>query len=310
MLVSSYVNGFGAASFGQARSLFEVAAIAVQRAQSPGGGFGNAFGLATSFEAFTAASAARRPETFVSSGVFCRVPDVRGLFSIECFANAKRGPADDPAKALQRATDLLMNQIPLFEDTRTAQQRGEPIKVKLPDGSTEAVRIPAFPMNPVLSIGGGYDGLIGGGTMQFAAPAMLLAGALSAPPPSVVPAFASPTAFTFTRDAGAIAGYFTQVANNFGRLLAEMKARGNTPAVTPLVPETVIVRPDSVEVKKRSLAPIIGAAAAMIGLTAIGAVAAAKHKPAMAYEDDLPSPAFGRRRHHSRGHHGLRPRGW
>jgi hypothetical protein len=310
MLVSSYVNGFG--GFGQARSLFEVAAIAVQQAQSPGGGFGNAFGLATSFEAFTAASAARRRETFVSSGVFCRVPDARGLFSIECMANAKRGPADDPAKALQQATDLLMNQIPLFEDTRTAQQRGEPIKVKLPDGSTEAVRIPAFPVNPVLSIGGGYDGIIGGGTMQFAAPAMLLAGALSAPPPSVVPAFASPTAFTFVRDASAIAGYFTEVAKNFGRLLAEMKARGNTPAATPLVPETVIVRPGSVEQKKSNLAPIVTAAAAMIGLTAIAAVSAAKKKPDFAYasDTDFVRPALGDRPRGYGRRSRLRARGW
>jgi hypothetical protein len=306
MLVSSYVNGFGQA-FGQAQpaSLFEVAQALTARAQRSAAATG--FGAAlTNFEEFLAASAAGRAASFVdpTKTVFCKVPDKAGLFRLECVANSTNLADRGPARAMQQATDALLNQIPLF------QLAGQSLDVKLPGGGTRPVFIDKFPTNPILTIGGGYDGVVGAGTMQFAEPALLLAASLSAPPPSVVPAFTSPTAFTFTQAAGAIAGYFQEVTRNFASLLAAFKERGNKPAATPLVPETVIVPPGA-EKSKRPVGAIIGAAAAMIGLTAVGAVSAAKHKPTALYEEQgVPSPAFGRRRHRGRGHYGLRPRGW
>jgi hypothetical protein len=55
--------------------------------------------------------------------------------------------------------------------------------------------------------------------------------------------------------------------------------------------------------EKTKIGPIVVGAAAMLGATTIGALAAGKKKPGFMYE---PSPAFGRNRRGGK----LRPRGW
>jgi hypothetical protein len=278
MLMSYFVSGPLAqaeASAERPPSLFETAVAYTRGLGCTRLGYLRGLGAAlTDFEAFLAKAEARAKAEFSDGTVFCKVPDASGSFRLECKLIAGKGPVI----AMQKASDLLLNQIPLFNLS------GQTLEVRLPDGGTRPVFIEKFPENPIFKIGGAYDGVVGGGTMGFASPAMLLAASLKTPPPDVVPAFASPTALTFARHAEAIAAYFSDVTNNFNRLLADFKARGGKPAATPLIPETVVVVPGSraaaIPVRKKfptvAVASMAVVTAGLIGLAAWGASRKAK----------------------------------
>jgi hypothetical protein len=167
--------------------------------------------------------------------------------------------------------------------------------------------------NPIATGGGGgIDGIVGDSTMKSAPLALTFAGALKQiPNRNVAIAFINfGNNAIYAQMSQDIAGYLNDVANNFTNLVAAFKARGDKPIQTQLDPATIEALPFVVPASTRGTAwrPIgtmVGVGAAMIGLTAIGAVAAAKHKPTALYKDDEFQPAFGRRRHR-----GLRPRGW
>jgi hypothetical protein len=228
----------------------------------------------TSFSEFLVKARARQSATFNDGVVKCKVPDSAGIWRAECRLVAETTSTmrkAGPVAALQRATDALLNQIPLY------QLAGQTLEVRLPDGGSRPVFIEEFPEDAINTIGGGYDGIVGAGVMQFASPAMLLAASLKTPPPSVVPAFTSPTAMTFTKYSAAIAAYFAEISDNFDQLLADFKARGGKPAATPLIPETVVIPPGfrPPKKKKRYAALVVAASFATAGLVGLGASALA-----------------------------------
>ena len=305
MIHVAALAGFGTAPTKPA-TIFDIAAQLVARAErGRGAGLG---APVTSFEALVAASDARRPASFVSADrtVFCKVPDRAGSYRLECSANSTSPAARAPAQALQRATDALLAMIPLYKLT------GQVLEIKLPDGGTQPAPIPSFPANPIRAIGGGYDGRIGSGTMQYAAAAMLIAAALSAPPPSVMPAFASMTPLTFTQAAGEIAAYFAAVTRDFDALLVAYKERGRVPAADPLVPETVVM-PPATPAERSNTGILLGLAAAGLVITIGGSYAAARarNKRSVDSTDFIARPAFGgrRRRYRPRGVRRYRLRG-
>ena len=144
--------------------------------------------------------------------------------------------------------------------------------------------------------------------MQFAAPAMLIAAALSYPPPAVVPAFLVQNAYTFAQAAAEIAGFFEAVTRDFDALLAAYKERGK-PAATVLVPETVVVLPEpepapQAPAAKSNVGILVGLAAVSLAITIGGSYAAARARRQEPAADADFSPAFGlgrRPRAHGRG---------
>ena len=300
------VQGFGVpagAAASKPASLFDLAAELVARAERPrGAGLG---ALVPDFEALLAASAANRPASFVSADqtVYCKVPDRAKSYRLECKANATALAARAPAQAMQRATDALLAMV-----MRPINQlAGKALEIRLPEGGTQPAPIPTTLAGSIQSIGGGYDGIIGSGTMQFAAPAMLIAAALSFPPPTVVPAFLSMNAFTFTQAAGAIAGFFEAVTRDFDALLAAYKERGRVPAADVLVPETVVVPPaPKAAADKSNVGLLIGLAAVGLAITVGGSYAAARAwRQEHAADADL-SPAYGLGRRRYRAYRAYR----
>lgn len=297
------VQGFGVpagAAASKPASLFDLAAELVARAeQRPRAGLG---ALVSDYDALIAASRANKKAGYVdpTGAVYCSVPDRSGSFRLECRANAPKGAAArEPAKNLQRAADAFLALVPLYGLT------GQALDVKLADGTTEPGRvIPKFPEKPIEAIGGGYDGIIGTGTMEFAVMALLIAAALSLPPPTVIPAFASPTQLTFALAAADIAAFLDSVAANFPALLAAYKERGK-PAADVLVPETVVVPPaPKAAASKSNVGLLIGLAAVGLAITVGGSYAAARAwRQEHAADADL-SPAYGLGRRRYRAYRG------
>lgn len=291
------VQGFGTAATARPVSLFDVVAQVLERAaHTSHAGLG---ALASDWAAFLAASAARRKTGYVdpTKAVYCSVPDRSGNYRPECRANSASSAARDPARALQRAVDAFLNAADLKKLT------GQALEIRLPDGGTKpGVPIPEFPESPLYAIGGGYDGVIGTGTMQFATAALLIAGALSFPPAAVVPAFLSPTQLTFALAAADIAAFLNSVAANFPALLAAYKERGRVPAADVLVPETVVVLPEpapapapapQTAAPKSNVGILVGLAAVGLAITIGGSYAAARARRQEHAADADFSPAFG-----------------
>lgn len=295
MLVSSYSNGFGQAQ--GAPSLLTLIQVAQDRARSRSG-LGGHFGAAISdFAAFQAGSTSA---TYKSDDglVYCTKDKANRP---QCVLNKAGDASKAPIRAMQQAADRIINLIP------TNNLAGRQMKGQMPtgDGSTaeQTFTVPSNLSSPI-GAQSGYDGIVGPSTMQFTVLALTLAGMLKKfPNPGISLAFVSPTRTDiFAKYSTEIAAYLSDVADNFPSLLAAFAERGNTPVQTQLDVATIpYVVPQVAE--KTKIGPIVVGAAAMLGATTIGALAAGKRKPGFMYE---PSPAFGRNRRGGK----LRPRGW
>jgi len=297
MLVSSYFNGFGQS---QAPSLLALVQVAQSRAASRG--LGRGYGLAGPVSDFTAfANGSASPTSFVggvgaSNIVYCNKDRA---FRPQCTLNRAGEAAKAPIRNMQRAIDRIIDQIP------TNNLAGRQMQGQMPTGdgttSEQPFTVPSNLRSPIASGGGGgYDGIVGDTTTKYGVMAMTLAGMLKKfPNPGISLAFVSPTRNDiYAEYSTEIADYLNDVADNFQSLLTAFQERGNTPVQTHLDVATIpFVVP--LVVQKTKIAPIVIGAAAMLGATTIGALAASKKKPGFMYE---PSPAFGRSRR--------RPRGW
>jgi hypothetical protein len=295
MLVSSYSNGFGQSQ--GAPSLLALIQAAQDRAHSRSG-FGGHFGAAISdFAAFQAGSTSA---TYKSDDglVFCTKDRANRP---QCTLNKAGEAGRAPIRAMQRAADRIIDLIP------TNGLAGRQMKGQMPTGdgaTTEQVFTVPSNLSSPIGAQSGYDGVVGPSTMQFTVLALTLAGMLKKfPNPGIALAFVSPTRTDiFAKYSTEIADYLNDVADHFPTLLAAFSERGNTPVQTQLDVATIpFVVPQVAE--KTKIGPIIVGAAAMLGATTIGALAAGKKKPGFMYE---PSPALGRNRRGGK----LRPRGW
>lgn len=302
MLVSAYVNGFGN-GLGAAPSLLQLVQAVQARTMSrarvafPGG-----LGAPVSdFLAFNNGQAS--PPSFVGGTgapgiVFCNKDRA---FRPQCTLNRAGDAAKAPIRDMQRAIDRIIDLIP------TNSLAGRQLRGQMPtgDGSTteQTFTVPGNLRSPIASGGGGgVDGIVGDTTTKFGVIALTLAGMLKAfPNPGVALAFVSPTRNDVWAEFSIeIADYLNSVAKNFAKLLDDFNNRGNVPVQTQLDVSTIpFVVPLAAQKSKKGM--VIGAAAAMVGLTAIAAVAAGKKKPDFMY-DSVPTPALGRGK--------LRPRGW
>jgi len=301
MLVS-YVNGFG--QFGQAPTLPLLLQRARQRqAMHEGlGGSRRGFGAATgNWDAFYSGSVssfqndANDPVPGMPAKVvYCNRDNAN---RIQCQLQKYTGSAaaGGPVADMQRATDRLMNLIPAYN------LGGREMKAPAPTGYGSSAdtkfTIVDNGQNPIGSQSG-YDGVNGPSTNGIVGQALVLAGALKQIPNSTALAFVSPNRVDISTEYAAdIAKYLNGVADNFGSLLQAYQNRGNVPASTPLDVSTIpAVLP--LVAQRSKIGPIIIGAAAMIGLTTIAALSAAKHKPDALYNDL--GPALGRRRRHHR----------
>lgn len=295
MLVSSYSNGFGQSQ--GAPSLLTLIQVAQDRARSRSG-FGTHLGAAISdFAAFQAGSTSA---TFKSDDglVYCTKDKANRP---QCTLNKVGEAGRAPIRAMQQAADRVIDLIP------TNNLAGRQMKGQMPagDGSTseQMFTVPSNLRSPI-GAQSGYDGVAGPSTMQFTVLALTLAGMLKKfPNPGISLAFVSPTRTdVFAKFSTEIADYLNNVADNFPSLLAAFSERGNTPVQTQLDVATIPFVVPLAAAKSR-IAPIVLGAAAMFGMTTIGALAAGKKKPGFMYE---PSPALGRNRRGGK----LRPRGW
>ncbi len=179
---------------------------------------------------------------------------------------------------------------------------GRQMKGQMPNGdgttSEQTFTVPSNLQSPIASGGGGgYDGIVGDTSTKYGVMAMTLAGMLKKfPNPGISLAFVSPTRNDiYAEYSTEIADYLNDVADHMPELLSQFNERGNVPVQTHLDVTTIpFVVP--LVAKESRLGPILVGAAAMIGLTTIGAVASGKHKPDFAYE----SSALGRKGRRSR----------
>lgn len=296
MLMSTYTNfGYG---FGEAPSLSQLIEIARLRSSgTPGLGY---YGFGAAFVDDFAG--------FLGGGIKATFKDAEDIVYCnkdqgnrpQCVLNrfvgaeARRGPVAD----MQRAADRIMSLIP------TNKLAGRQLRGQVPsgDGSTQeqTFTIPDTIPNPI-GTQTGYDGTTGESTMHFTTLALTLAGMLKAFPGSAISlAFVRPERTDiYTKYSAEIASYLNDVADNFKSLLDAFNARGNVPVQTQLDEKTIPFVVPIVGQKKGKAKVIVGTAAAMIGLTAVAAVSAAKKKPAALYEESY-RPALGRRRRSSR----------
>jgi hypothetical protein len=301
MITTSYVQGFGGyGGLSEAPSLAQLIATARQRARAKRSGFGRGLGAAFTDD-FAGFLAGGPSATFKDADnlVYCNKDAANRP---QCQLNAYAGSAakNGPVAALQRAADRIMNLIPA-NNLAGRQLRGQ---VPTGDGTTQeqTFTVPSTIPNPIGSQSG-YDGVAGESTMHFGTLALTLAGMLKAfPNPAVSLAFVQPERTDiYAKFASEIAAYLNDVADNFGPLLDAFGARGNVPVQTQLDVATIpFVVPQAAQKSRKGA--IIGTTVAMIGLTTIAAISAAKKKPHALYEEGF-KPAFGRggRRHAPRG---------
>lgn len=294
MLVSAYVNGFGGLGNGTtgAPSILQLIAAAQARAMSRAS---RSSGFGAAMSDFAAFQAGPRNATYKSDDglVYCTKDSANRP---QCVLNKAGAAAKAPIRDMQHAVDRIINLIP------TNNLAGRQMKGQMPtgDGTTteQTFTVPGNLSSPV-GAQSGYDGVVGASTMQFGVLALTLGGMLKKfPNPAVAAAFVSPTRTDlYAKYSTEIADYLNDVADHFPELLSQFQERGNVPVQTQLDVSTIpYVVPQAAE--RRSLAPVVVTAAAMVGLTTIGAVSAAKKKPGFAYKL---APALGRgRRHRSR----------
>jgi hypothetical protein len=305
MLTSAYVNGFGY-GFGAAPSLLQLVetAQANARARQAYGAFAGFGAPVNDFIAFNNGQAS--PTSFVggtgaSNIVFCNKDRA---FRPQCVLNKVGEAAKAPIREMQRAIDRVIDLIP------SNNLAGRQMKGQMPTGegttSEQIFTVPANLRSPIASGGGGgVDGIVGDTTTKFGVIALTLAGMLKAfPNPGISLAFVSITRNDIWAEfSNEIAAYLNGVADQFKTLLDAFDARGNVPIQTQLDVKTIpFVVPLAAE-RKANVGAIIGTAVAMVGLTTVAAISAAKKKPVALYEEHY-RPALGRGRRHSR------PRGW
>jgi len=311
MFASTYTPGWGysrghgfAAAAPSALDLIEQARARAYMLHAQGLGYFAGFGQpANDFNTFNNGSSS--PASFVGGTgalniVFCNKDSA---FRPQCVLNKTGDGNKAPIRDMQRAIDRVMDQIP------TNSLAGRELRGQMPTGdgttSEQTFTVPSNLLSPIATGGGGgIDGIVGDTTTKFGVLALTLAGMLKAfPNPGISAAFVSPTRNdVWAEFSTEIANYLNDVANNFPELLQAFEARGNVPIQTQLDVSTIpFVVPLAAQSNKTGL--IIGTAAAMLGLTALAAVSAARHKPAMAYEDAY-KPALGR------GRRGRKSRGW
>ena len=307
MLVSSYVNGFGnsfghGSSFGQAPSLMQFVQASLQRSRTAAG-----LGL-TSFSTYDAFYNSNKNAYYQDAAlrVFCTKDSVNRP---QCALLAYKPPTASrtgPVAAMQRAVDAMINKIPDWHN-RVGQQAN----ITGPDGVTTVKTINQLPADPIAHEAG-YDGVVGSSTAEYALAALILGGALKAIPNTVAGAYIEPTAANMALYSQGIADYLNDVVQNWDTYLAAYQARDSRPATDPFTPATVQALAPYIPTTGVSKAAILGVAAAMLGLTTIAAISAAKHKPGMMY--DMPAPALGRgrgdRRDRLRAVVLHRPRSW
>jgi hypothetical protein len=142
-----------------------------------------------------------------------------------------------PVIAMQKAVDALLNKVGANQLSDTI------INVTMPTASggtvTGMVKLEQMPTNPIATEGGTYDGIVGPGTAKYAGQAMLLAGALKAPPDEALPGLTTPNQRIFAFCADAITKFLNDITANFESLLVDYKARNMAPASAPQTPEVV-----------------------------------------------------------------------
>lgn len=317
MLASTYTPGWGYGyghGFGQAQPTFAQYFSRFSAPQPPTGlvtGFGQPV---SDFNAFN--NGQSLPASFVGDPagfglgnvVFCNKE--ANTNRVQCVLNQTGDGAKAPIRRMQQAVDRL---ITLVNAGLRGQLSDDQLCAEFPreDGSgtfSNCARIGEIQDNPIATGGGGgIDGIVGDSTRGPTALAITFAGALKQiPNRNVAIAFINPLNNGILAEMSSeVAEYLNDVSNNFDTLVTAFKARNNQPVQTALDPTTIealpFVKPGATRGPQTGL--IIGTAAAMVGLTALAAVSAARHKPAMAYEDSY-RPALGR------GRRGRRSRSW
>lgn len=286
MLVSSYSNGFGQSQVPTLRQL-----VYANTARSGLGGLG----IVSDFDAFLDGG---RSATFKSADgvVYCNKDNANRP---QCWLNKVGEAGKAPIRAMQQAIDRLTN-------LATQQLAGRELRGPVPkaDGTTPIESFKIDNITDPIKRRAGYDGIVGPDTRGAGVYAITIAGMLKKTPNTATSiVFTHPTREDiWAAYSQETANYLNDVADNFATLMRAYEARDYVPAQTPLVADTIpYVVPKAAE--KTKIGPIVVGAAAMLGATTIGALAAGKKKPGFMYE---PSPAFGRNRRGGK----LRPRGW
>ncbi len=295
MLASSHsFGGFGGAPTG--RQAFQAAQ---QRQRQFWLDHRQTGGLGAAFSTF---------QDFVTGGQSATYQDPQGLVFCnkdsgnreQCVLNkfsgskAKSGPIAD----MQKAADRLMVLIPGFN------LEGQQIVAQVPvgNGSTTETKVITLTSdgftaaNPPIASRSGYDGIVGPSTLDVVGIALQIASALAQVPDNVVLAYVNPLGSDqYAINAAGIAQYLNSVVDNFAILLQAFKDRGDKPAETVLDIATIPQLQQQPLVHHTNVGVIVGSVA-MVGLTMLGTVAAAKHKPTMMYNDLKPALARRRRR--------------
>jgi hypothetical protein len=292
-MLSAHVRGFGATSLLQI--VEEVQTQALRReASARSSSLGTLASLGALFRDYAAFVAGGLDATYVSpdGAVYCS--KIKPQNYVQCKLNLAGEAGKAPIREMQRAVDRFINLV-------TARLQGRTLRGLVAREGVQ--REESFTIdniiNPIASETG-YDGIVGPSTAKYVAYALNVAGILKRTDDpdvengvAVTNVWAHPT----RRDlmaayAKEVATYLNQVADNFDALVAAYEQRGREPAQTPVDNPDTLPYVVPLAVKPSVKAPIITAAAAMVGLTTIAALSAAKKKPAFLYER-LPSPAFG-----------------
>jgi hypothetical protein len=274
--------------------------IEVAQARGRGAGFGHSsYGFGAPVSDFLAfANGQSTPASFVGGVgapniVYCNKDRAARP---QCMLNKSGDAAKAPIRDMQRAIDRIINAIP------TNGLAGRTLKGQMPNGdgttSEKSFPVPSNLSSPIArGGGGGYDGIVGDTSTKYGVMAMTLAGMLKKfPNPGISLAFVSPTRNDiYAEYSKEIADYLNDVADHMPELLAAFNERGNVPVQTHLDVETIPFVVPQVAQESR-LGPILFGAAAMVGLTTIGALASGKHAPRKLYAE----PALGRK--HRRGY--------
>lgn len=244
MLASSYITLMGPLG-GAAPSLTDLLAQARARAaarQGRAAGFG---ATVTDYDAFltsggTYKNAADSPVDGTAAGIVsCFLDRSRPTCALTKFpagAKARSGPV----AALQRAVDAFINKL---IDQELA---GTVVKGAVPTGDGETLKVidytfPALPQrDPIGRAGGGYDGILGPGTLGPTEQALALAGLLEKTPEALALAVVSIDRPDIkAMYAAELADYLNEVTGNFEALLQAFKDRGDVGAQTVLDVKTI-----------------------------------------------------------------------
>ena len=194
----------------------------------------------------------------------------------QCILQSYGSGNGGPVVAMQMATDFFLNQVPAFHLMLLAN--GQQLQARGADGSIGALdpsAVAGLVQNPIATKGGGYDGVVGPGTIGLAALAVSIAGSLLPYPNNVAQAFTSEQEDQFALFATDIANYLNDVTANFSALLAQYMqaytpAPALVPAAIPLVAQSLQLQPITSPTQKKVLVgAAIGAAVLLTGAVAL-----------------------------------------